>query len=85
VSTKAGQLHFGAWCGVMVEEQPVLAHARFTPSLLYRPGLTTDIAYSSLNRAIWAGGLLGHDPRVGRDAVDLVMERCRDRAEAENQ
>jgi hypothetical protein len=69
--------NFGAWCLESTGGHDLLAHARFTPNAHYRPGMVTDIAVASVNRAIWvAEVLLGSDrARIQRTAHEIVADR----------
>jgi hypothetical protein len=53
-------VNFGAWCINMIGDQSMLAYVRFTPNFLYRPMLSTDVAYSMVNHVTWAAEVLGH-------------------------
>jgi hypothetical protein len=68
---------FGAWCVDSAGREEVLAHAWFTPNLLNRPMLATDIATISINRAGWvAQVLLGEEKgRIQRFAHEIAAER----------
>jgi hypothetical protein len=69
-------VNFGAWCVQELAGQEILAHARFTPNLLYRPLLAADITYSMINRALWVGAvLLPGEPTMDRTAAEIITNR----------
>jgi hypothetical protein len=69
--------NFGAWCEDELGGQPLVAHSRFIPNLLYRRMLALDTARIAVNRAVWAAAvLLGEDDgRIRRSAHEIVLER----------
>jgi hypothetical protein len=68
---------FGAWCVDSAGGDEFLAHAWFTPNLLRRPMLATDIASISINRAGWVAQVLLGDERgrVQRPAHEIAAAR----------
>jgi hypothetical protein len=68
---------FGAWCVDSAGGEEFLAHAWFTPNLLRRPMLATDIASISINRARWVAQVLLGDAtgRVQRSAHEIAAAR----------
>lgn len=67
---------FGAWCVDPAAGQRVLAHAWFTPNLLYRPGGAANVALTAIARAIWTGKLLlGRRAEAARLADEIAADR----------
>jgi hypothetical protein len=69
--------NFGAWCEDQAAGQPLLAHSRFLPNLIYRKLLAVDTARIAVNRAIWAAAVLLGDEagRIHRFAHEILVER----------
>ena len=66
----------GAWCVEHEEPERIIAHAHFVPNALYQSGISRDVLFSGINRALWvADVLLADGDAVRRDATTIAHER----------
>jgi len=70
----------GSWCAKSMGEKSMPAFAFFMPTALHQPGLLTNLVFSMVGKAHWAGSLL-NPGSTKADVLEIVAKRFKSLAD----